>query len=79
MSNDDIDPNDRSRLWVIRLSENLMKKSIINGFNGEKGPLSLLRKELAFKDDKKAMRTQILVNEGYCIHNIEIWFLFLLK
>ena len=52
MSNDDIDPNDRSRSWVIRLSENLKKKSIINGFNSEKGPLSLLRKKLAVKDDK---------------------------
>ena len=52
MSNDDIDPNDISRSWVIRLSKNLMKKSIIDGGNGEKGPLSLLRKKLAFKDDK---------------------------
>ena len=52
MSNGDSDLNDRSRSWVIRLSKNLTKKSIIDGVNGEKGPLSLLRKKLALKDDK---------------------------
>ena len=52
MSNDESDPNDRSLTWVIRLSKKLMKKSIIDGVNGEKGPFSLLRKKLAFNDDK---------------------------
>ena len=52
MSNDDSDPNDRSRSFGIRLSKYLMKKSIIDGGNGEKGPLSLVIKKLAFKDDK---------------------------
>ena len=52
MSNDDSNMNDRSRSWVIRLSKKLMKKSIVDGGNGEKLPLSLLRKRLAFKDDK---------------------------
>ena len=28
------------------------EKSIINGVNGEKAPLSLLKKKLAFEDDK---------------------------
>ena len=44
MSNDDNNPNDRSRSRVIRFSKQLMKKSIIDGVNGEKGLLSLLKK-----------------------------------
>ena len=58
------------------MGDNIIKKinekSIVDGVNDEKGPFSSLRKKLALKDDKKiTMRTQILVNEGYCIHNIE--------
>ena len=53
--------------------------SIIDGVNGEKGPLSLLKKKLPSRMVKeKAMWTQILANEGYGIHTIEIWNLFLL-
>ena len=32
--------------------KNVIEKFIINRVNGEKGPLSLLRKKLAFEDDK---------------------------
>ena len=49
-----------------------MKKSIIDSGNGEKNPLSLVRKKIALKDEKrKTMRTQILVNEGYYIRHIK--------
>ena len=49
-----------------------MEKSIVNGGNGEKKPLSLVRKKTALKDEKrKTMQTQILVNKGNCIHNIK--------
>ena len=48
-----------------------MKKSIINGGNGENNLLYLMRKNFALKDEtKETMRTQILVNGGYCIRNI---------
>ena len=81
MSNDDSDPNDRSRLWVIRLSKNLMKKSIVNGGNGEKKAIVLAERKLAFKDDKikSNANSNSRVNEGYCIHNIKLRFLFLIK
>ena len=46
MSNDDSDTNDRSRSWVLRLSKNLMKRSIVDSGNGEKGPFSFQRKKL---------------------------------
>ena len=42
-----------------------MKKSIVDGGNGEKKPLFSERNRLALKDEKtKTMQTQILVNEG---------------
>ena len=58
---------------MIRQSKVLIKKSIVDGGNGEKNPLSLVRKKFALKDEKikKTMRTQILENEGYCIRNIK--------
>ena len=51
MSDDDCNPNDRSRSWVIRLSKK-KEKSIVNGKNGEKAPLSLLKITLTFKDNR---------------------------
>ena len=52
-----------------------MEKSIVNGGNGEKRPLSLEREKLALKGWKsKTIQTQILVNEWYCIHNIKFRF-----
>ena len=51
-----------------------MKRSIVDGGNGEKKLLSLVRNKLALKDEKrKTMRTQILVNKGYCIRNIKFF------
>ena len=47
-------------------------RSIIEGVNGEKIAIVLAEKKIAFEDDKIKMRTQILVNGGYGIHNIEI-------
>ena len=42
--------------------------------------LCLVRKKLALKDEKiKAMRTEIVVNEGYCVRNINFIYLFLIK
>ena len=44
------------------------EKSIVNGKNGKKAPLSLLKKTLTFKDGtKKTMRTQIIVDGRYNI------------
>ena len=45
MSNDDSDPNDRSRSLGIRLSKYLMKKSIIDGGNGENKAILLGEKK----------------------------------
>ena len=45
-----------------------MRKSIIDGSNGEKKLLSLERKKLVLKDEKrKTMQTRSLVYEEYCI------------
>ena len=52
MSNDDCNPNDRSRSWVIRLSKTFMKNPSSTVLTVKKAPLSLLKKKLAFKDDK---------------------------
>ena len=52
MSNYDCNTNDRLRSWVIRLSKIIHEKSIVNGKNGEKASVSLLKKTLTFKDDK---------------------------
>ena len=42
-----------------------MESSIVDGGNGEKNPLSLERKKLALKGQKREKtRTQSLVNEG---------------
>ena len=35
-----------------RVIKKINEKSIVNGKNGEKAPLSLLKKTLTFKDDK---------------------------
>ena len=35
-----------------KIVKTIHEKSIINGVNGEKSPLSLLKKKLTFKDDK---------------------------
>ena len=57
-----------------------MKKSIVDGGNGENRATVLGEKKLALNDEKiKTMRTQVLSNEGYCIRNIEFLFLFLIK
>ena len=46
MSNDDSNPNDRSRSWVIWLSKKGYEKSFLNDINGDKAPLSWMKKIL---------------------------------
>ena len=53
IDDDDINLNDRSHSWVIRNSKMLIEKSIIDGGNGEKNPLSLERKKTYLKIWKK--------------------------
>ena len=63
-----------------KVIKNLMKKPIVDSGNGENKAIVLGEKKLALKDEKrKTMWTQILVNEGYCVNNIEFLFLFLIK
>ena len=63
-----------------KVVKTINEKSIIDGGNGEKRPLFLVRKTLSLEDEKrKTMQTQILVNEEYCIRNIEFLILFLVK
>ena len=49
IANDDSNPTNRSHSWVIRKSNVLMERSIVDGGNGEKKPLSLERNKLALK------------------------------
>ena len=49
ISDDDSDPSNRSHSWMIRESKIIMEKSIVDGGNSEKKPLSLERKKLALK------------------------------
>ena len=42
-------PNEWSQLWVISKLISSMEKSIVNGGNGEKRPLSLEEKKLSLK------------------------------
>ena len=53
-----------------KVVKKIHEKSIINGVDGEKAPLSLLKKNLPSRVIKKKMRTKILVNGRYGIHNI---------
>ena len=45
-----------------KVVKKILEKSIINGVNGEKAPLSLLKKNLPSRMIKKKLRTQILVD-----------------
>ena len=53
IADDERDPNNRSHSWVIRKSKILMEKSIVDGGNGKKKPLSLERRKLALKGWKE--------------------------
>ena len=67
--------NKWSHSWAIRKSIKLIEKKIVDGDNGEKRPSLTEREKLTFKGWKrKTMRTQILVNEWYCIQNIKFRF-----
>ena len=67
MSNDDCNPNDRSRSWVIRLLNKFMKINC-QWKKRRKSAIVLAEKTLTFKDDKiKTMRIQILVDGRYNI------------
>ena len=70
-----INLNEWSHSWATSKSISSMEKTIADGGNGEKRPLSLEIEKLALKGWKrKTMRTQIQVNEWYCINNIKFWF-----
>ena len=52
-----------------KVVKKIHEKSIINGVNGEKAPLSLLKKKLAFKDDKikkQCVRAYPMKTEHFC-------------
>ena len=69
MSNDDCNPKDRSRSWVIRLSKKLMKNQSSMERTAKKRHCPCWKKLLPSRMIKyKTMCTQILVNGRYSIY-----------
>ena len=63
-----------------KVIKHLVKNSIVDGGNGENKAIVFGKRKTCLKVwKKKTMQTHILENEGYCIHNIEFRFLFLIK